>query len=180
MYKEMTNSKFDKSILKYIPEDNQSFFTYNVDLRKAYQEAFNVILPIFTESESREFSTLGLTIELLDEFMNKDALFDSYKGSMFGSFNGIKKVQTTKIIWDYDDETFDYIEKEVEAEEDMPIFVFGFSTDRHDIPEKIMEHLCKHMNTFHNMGDYYMVDDAILNASPLYIINKNGLFIFLI
>jgi hypothetical protein len=178
VYKEMTDSKFDKSVLKYIPEDNQSFFTYNVDLRKAYEEAFKVILPIFSESESREFSTIGLTFELLDEFMNKDALFNSYKGSMFGSFNGIKKVQTTKIIWDYDDETFDYIEKEVEAEEDMPVFVFGFSTDRHDIPEKIMKHLCKHMNTFHNMGDYYMVDDAVMNASPLYIINKNGLFIY--
>jgi hypothetical protein len=178
VYKEMTDSKFDKSVLKYIPEDNQSFFTYNVDLRKAYEEAFRVILPIFSESESRDLSTFGLTLELLDEFINKDALFDSYKGSMFGSFNGIQRVKTTKIIWDYDDETFDYIEKEVEAEEDMPVFVFGFSTDRHDIPEKIMKHLCKNMRQFHNMGEYYIVDNAVMNAAPLYIINKNGLFIY--
>lgn len=32
-----------------------------------------------------------LTIELLNEFVNKDALFGTYKGSMFGSFNGIKR-----------------------------------------------------------------------------------------
>ena len=68
-----------------------------------------------------------LTIELLNEFVNKDALFGTYKGSMFGSFNGIKKIKTKKIEFFYDEETFEYGEKEAEAEEDMPIFTVGFS-----------------------------------------------------
>jgi hypothetical protein len=28
------------------------------------------------------------------------------------------------------------------------------------------------------MGEYWVVEDAVLNSLPLYIINKNGLFIF--
>lgn len=178
IYKELTNTKFDKKVLKYIPEDNQAFFTYNVNLRQAYEEAYKVILPMLKNTDSKNLSALALTFELLDEFVNKDAVFDSYKGSMFGSFNGIQKIKTKKIIFDYDDETFDYTEKEVEAEEDMPIFVFGFSTERHDIPAKILAHLVRVYDNYHNMGDYWMVDDAVLGAAPLYIINKNGLFIY--
>jgi hypothetical protein len=60
----------------------------------------------------------------------------------------------------------------------MPVFVVGFSTARNDIMEKIMKHNCKMFLTYHDMGDYYKVDNAILNTAPLYIINKNGLFIF--
>jgi len=30
---------------------------------------------------------------------------------------------------------------------------------------------------FRNMGEYWVVEDAVLNSLPLYIINKNGLFI---
>jgi len=178
IYEELTDTKFDKSVLKYIHEDNKSFFAYNVNMRKAYEEAYDVIMPIFSESDSRNLSALALTFELMDEFLNKDAIFDSYKGSMFGSFNGIQKIKTKKIIFDYDDETFDYTEREVEAEEDMPIFVFGFSTERHDIPAKILKHLCKVYENYHNMGDYWVVDNAVLNSAPLYIINKNGLFIY--
>lgn len=178
IYQELTDTKFDKNVLKYIHEDNQSFFTYNVNMRQAYEEAYNVILPIMSESDSRNLSALALTFELMDEFLNKDAIFDTYKGSMFGSFNGIQKIKTKKIIFDYDDETFEYTEKEVEAEEDMPIFVYGFSTERHDIPNKILKHLCKNYESYHNMGDYWMIDNAMLNSAPLYIINKNGLFIY--
>lgn len=178
VYKELTNTKFDKSLLKYISKENQAFFTCNINLRKAYEEAYKMILPVFSESSDRNISSLALTFELMDEFLNKDALFDTYKGSMFGSFNGIQKIKTRKIVFDYDEETFEYSEKEVEAEEDMPIFVFGFSTARHDIPAKILSHLCRVYDTYHNMGSYYMVDNAILNSAPLYIINKNGLFIY--
>lgn len=31
---------------------------------------------------------------------------------------------------------------------------------------------------FKNMGSYWVYEDAILNSLPLYMINKNGLFIF--
>ena len=60
----------------------------------------------------------------------------------------------------------------------MPIFTLGFSTNRSDIPEKILKHFGKMTSRFKNKGDYWMIEDAVLNSIPLYIINKNGLLIF--
>jgi hypothetical protein len=147
-------------------------------MREAYEQAYKVIMPLLIDERNPQVSANVLTIELLNEFVNKDALFGTYKGSMFGSFNGIKKVKTTKIIFDYDEETFEYQEIETEAEEDMPIFTLGFSTERGDIPEKVLKHLSRLTSRFKNKGDYWVYEDAILDAAPLYMINKNGLFIF--
>ena len=178
IYEKMNDSKFDNHVLKYIHQDNTAYFTYNINLREAYEQAYKVVMPILTDEKNAQISANVLTIELLNEFVNKDALFGTYKGSMFGTFNGIKKIKTTKIEFTYDEVTFEYIENEVEAEEDMPIFTIGFTTDRGDIPEKVLNHLSRLTSRFQNMGNYWIYEDAILDAAPLYMINKNGLFIF--
>lgn len=178
IYQKLNDSKFDKNVLKYIHEDNSAYFTYNVDLREAYEQAYKIIMPILEDEKNAQLSANLLMIELLDEFINKDALFGTYKGSMFGSFNGIQKVATKKIEFSYDEETFEYQEKEVEAVEDMPIFTLGFTTDRSDIPEKVLKRISRLTSRCTNMGAYWQFDNAILDAAPLYLINRNGLFIF--
>jgi hypothetical protein len=178
IYQKMNDSKFDKDVLKYIHKDNTAFFSYNVNLREAYEQAYKVIMPILSSEKNARMSTNVLTIELLNEFINKDALFGTYKGSMFGTFNGIQKIKTTKIEFSYDEETFEYSEREVEAEEDMPIFTVGFSTERADIPDKVLKHLSRLTSRFKNMGTYWVYEKAILDAADLYMINMNGLFIF--
>jgi hypothetical protein len=177
IYKEMNDSKFDKNVLKYIPQSSTGYFTYNVNLRQAYEQAYKVIMPVLSDEKNAQISMNVLTIELMNEFINKDALFGTYKGSMFGSFNGIKKIKTKKIEFYYDEETFEYGEREAEAEEDMPIFTVGFSIDRSDIPEKVMKHMSRLTSKFKNCGDYWKFDNAILDAAPMYFINRNGLFI---
>lgn len=178
IYMEMNDSHFDNQVLKYIPEYSSGFFTYNINLRKAYEKAFEVIMPLLEQEKNAQVAMNVLTIELLNEFVNKDALFGSYKGSMFGTFNGIKKIKTKKIEFFYDEDTFEYGEREAEAEEDMPIVTIGFSIDRNDIPEKVLRHLARLTSKVKNMGDYWRFDNAIFDAAPLYMINKNGLFIF--
>jgi len=178
IYMEMNDSHFDKQVLKYIPESSSGFFTYNINLRKAYEKAFEVIMPLLEQEKNAQIAMNVLTIELLNEFINKDALFGTYKGSMFGSFNGIKKIKTKKIEFFYDEDTFEYGEREADAEEDMPIVTIGFSIDRNDITEKVLKHLARLTSKVKNMGDYWRFDNAIFDAAPLYMINKNGLFIF--
>jgi hypothetical protein len=177
IYKQMNDSKFDKNVLKYIPESSTGYFTYNVNLRQAYEQAYKVIMPILSDERNAQISMNVLTIELLNEFINKDALFGTYKGSMFGTFNGVKKIKTKKIEFYYDEETFEYGEREAEAEEDMPIFTVGFSIDRSDIPEMVMRHMSRLTSKFKNCGTYWKFDNAILDAAPMYFINRNGLFI---
>ena len=177
VYQQLNDSKFDKNILKYLHKDNPAFFSYNINLRKAYEQAYDVIVPILEKENSIDVTINLLALELLDEYINKDALFGSYKGSMFGSFNGIKKVKTKKIIFDYDEDTWEYTEEEVDAEEDMPVFTLGFTTDRPDIADKILKRLSRVTTQIEYRTDYWVFHDAILEAAPLYFINKNGLFI---
>lgn len=178
IYQRMNQTKFDKNILKYIHKDNTAYFTYNVNLREAYEQAYKVIVPILSEEKNVQISYNLLVLELLNEFVNKDALFSTYKGTMFGTFHGIKKIKTKKIEFTYDEETFEYQEHEIEAEEDMPVFTLGFSTERGDIPEKVLKHLSRLTSRFKNMGDYWIYEEAILEAAPLYMIHKNEMFIF--
>lgn len=178
IYQELNGAKFDKNVLKYIPKDNSGFFTYNIDLKKGYERAFNIIIPILEKEKNPRIAQNVLVAELMNEFINTDAVFNTYKGSMFGTFNGVKRVKTTRIEFYYDEETFEYGEREVESEEDMPVFTIGFSTARPDIPEKILRHMSRLTSQFKKVDDYWVVEDAVLNSLPLYIINKNGLFIF--
>jgi hypothetical protein len=177
IYKAMNLAKFDKNVIKYIHKDNSAFFTYNVNLREAYEQTLDIILPILEKETSSTISANLLVIELLDELMNKDAVFGTYKGSMFGTYQGVKIVTTKKIVFDYDEETYEYEEKEVEAEEEMPIFTLGYSTDRSDIPAKVMKRMDRLSDKITDMGEYWVFEDVILNAAPVYIINKNKLFI---
>lgn len=178
VYQQLNDTKFDKNILKYIDKNSSSFFTYNVNLRNAYEKAYEVLVPILDKEDNEEVAASLLVLDLLNEYVNKDALFGSVKGSVFGSFNGIKKVKTKKIIFDYDENTFEYTEQEVEAEEEMPIFTFGLSSERTDIFDKVLSRLTKINKNLVKKEGYWIVSNAILESAPLYIVNKNGLLIF--
>ena len=177
IYKELSVAKFDKNILKYIHKDNSAYFMYNVNMREAYEQTFNILQPLMEASDNQNVTVDLLILELFNEFMNKDALFDTYKGSMFGTYSDVKKIKTKKIVFDYDEETFEYLEKEVEAEEDMPVFTLGFSTDRTDIAELIMKRSTKISSRIKKEDDYWIYENAVLGAAPLYMIAKNDLFI---
>ncbi len=176
IYTAMNNAKFDKNVLKYIHQDNSAYFTYNVDLFEAYEQTMDVIVPILEKETSSKVTANLLVLELADAFIDKDAIFSAYKGSMFGTYNGVKTIKTKKIIFEYDEENFEYIEQEVEAEEEMPIFLVGYSTDREDVIKKVMKRLDRLSDKVVANGNYWVIHDAILNAAPAYVFMNNGLF----
>ncbi len=188
IYYSLADAKMDPAVKKYIPQSSPAFFVYKVNMREAYEKAYEIIMPILTKEENNSrLSANVMMLDLMNEFINKDAIFDAYRGSVFGSFNGVKKIKTKKIEFIYDEATYDYYEKETEAEEDMPVFTVGISTKRPDIPEKILKYMTKilatrkdgHIQYINNVkgSEYYVMDKAILNSAPLYMINKNGVFI---
>lgn len=177
IYQELTRSKFDPNIAKYISKDASAFFTYNVNMLQAYKKTFEVLSPILEKSNDKNVAADLLLMELLDFIVDEEDVFGMYKGSMFGTYQDIQKVKTKKIIWDYDEETFEYIEQEVEAEEDMPIFTLGFSTGKSDLIERLLKRMTKLNEDLHREANYWVVDNAVLGSAPLYLINKNGLFI---
>lgn len=176
VYEKMNNTKFDKNVVKYIPQDVPAFFTYNVNLREAYEQAYKTFIPLLKKEKNGRIATNVLAVELLNEFLNKDAIFETYRGSMFGTYNGVKKVTVKRIEYTYD-EDFNYEEKEVYSEEEMPVFTLGFSTGRNDIPEIVLKQIAKITSECKKKEGYWVFENAIFNSVPLYMINQGGLFI---
>ena len=179
IYKSLSDSKFDKNVLKYIHKDNTGFFTINMNMQEAYEQSYDIIMPMLEESDAPTAVSSMMIFELFNEFVDKDALFDSYNGSMFGTYDGIKKVKTKKIIFDYDEETFEYTEEEVEAEEDMPIFTFGFTNNNLEFSRKLMYLNAKISEEFKELNNgVWVIENGMMNAAPLYLIFENNLFIY--
>jgi hypothetical protein len=177
IYAKLNSTKFDKNVLRYIHEDCAGFFTYNINLKEGYRQAYDIIIPLLSKQKDPRVTSNVLKAELLNEFVNLDALFDTYQGSMFGTFNGVKKVKTKRIEFTYDEKTFEYSEKEIIGEEEMPMFTVGFSTGRADIPEKILNYMGKMTTRFKKTDNYWKIDDAIFNSIPVYVINRHGLLV---
>ena len=177
IYAKLNSTKFDKNVLRYIHEDCAGFFTYNINLKEGYRQAYDIIIPLLSKQKDPRVTSNVLKAELLNEFVNLDALFDTYQGSMFGTFSGVKKVKTKRIEFSYDEKTFEYSEKEIIGEEEMPMFTVGFSTGRADIPEKILNYMGKMTTRFKKTDNYWKIDDAIFNSIPVYVINRNGLLV---
>ena len=177
IYAKLNSTKFDKNVLRYIHEDCAGFFTYNINLKEGYRQAYDIIIPLLSKQKDPRVTSNVLKAELLNEFVNLDALFDTYQGSMFGTFNGVKKVKTKRIEFTYDEKTFEYSEKEIIGEEEMPMFTVGFSTGRADIPEKILNYMGKMTTRFKKTDNYWKIEDAIFNSIPVYVINRNGLLV---
>jgi len=178
IYAQMNDARFDANVLKYIPASSPAYFTYNINLEQAYEQAYQILLPLLSDEKNAQIAMNVLTLELLNEFIDKEALFDTYKGSMFGAFNGVKKIKTKKVVFSYDEETFAYQEQETEADADMPIFTLGFSTARADIPEMVLKHLARLSSRVQHFENYWRINNAILDAAPLYILNTGKLLIF--
>lgn len=177
IYEGLSQSKFDKKVLQYIPENNQGFFTYNINLKEAHDRTVTLLEEIFEETEGKSATMSLVVLDLWKELVNTEALFDTYRGSMFGSFLGVQKVKTKKIVFDYDEETYEYVEREEEAEEDLPIFSIGLSTNNRPFVERMLNRIAKIQSELTSEGNYWKIENALLNSVPLYIIPTDYAFI---
>ena len=178
IYSEMNNNKINKKFLKYIPDNSPAFVVYNIDLKKAYEKAYDIVLPILKSQKNVEMVMNIMAIQLLDQLVDKKSFFGAYKGGMFASFNGVEKVKVNQVEYVYDEENFDYSEIEIESDEEIPVFTIGFASQRPDLFEMILEDLSRLSSRIQKKEGYWVVEDAILDATPVYLIcNKNTFII---
>jgi hypothetical protein len=185
IYEQLGTAKFQKDLLPYINENDIAFTTIHADIEDATDLMHETLMSVLTQSDREEFVGMSISLDLLHAFIDTEALFEAFKGGVFMSFKGIQKVKTRKIVFDYNEETFDYIEREEEAEEDMPVFAWGFATGNHKLIERIIQHSQRALNRRDYEGAQHLIDhenyweitNGILGSVSMYIINKNGVFI---
>ncbi|XOV65966.1 MAG: hypothetical protein ACFHU9_10045 [Fluviicola sp.] len=186
IYEKLGSAKFDKNFIPYIHEDDIAYASFQADYENAYDLIYDAGMSIVTQSDREEMVAMSITFDVLYSFLDKETLFETFKGGAFMSYKGIQKVKTKKIVFDYDEETFEYIEREEETEEDMPVFTWGFGTDNHDLIDRIMGHTQRSMMRYSRWegssklidhGDYWEITNGMLGSVSMYIINKNGVFL---
>mgnify|MGYP001240024715 CR=1 FL=1 len=170
IYTEMNNNPLNKDFIKYIPQDAAAYFIYNVDLRKAYEKAYDILLPLLKDKRDNKMVMNLLAIQLLDKLVDKKAFFGAYKGGIFGTFNGIQTILTKKIEYNWNDENFEYTEIETESEEDIPVFTLGFASERTDLCELVLSDLSRLTSRIEKKEGYWIIKDAIFDAAPLYVV----------
>jgi len=170
IYAEMNNNPLNKDFAKYIPKDAAAYFIYNIDLRKAYEKAYGILLPMLKDKKDNKMVMNLLAIQLLDKLVDKKAFFGAYKGGVFGTFNGIKTILTKKIEYNWNDENFEYSEIETESEEDIPVFTMGFASERTDLCELVLSDLSRLTSRIEKKEGYWVIKDAIFDAAPLYVV----------
>ena len=173
IYAEMNNNPLNKDFAKYIPKDAAAYFIYNIDLRKAYEKAYDILLPMLKDKKDNKMVMNLLAIQLLDKLVDKKAFFGAYKGGVFGTFNGIKTILTKKIEYNWNDENFEYSEIETESEEDIPVFTLGFASERTDLCELVLSDLSRLTSRIEKKEGYWVINDAIFDAAPLYVVCKD-------
>ncbi|MEJ6505024.1 MAG: hypothetical protein QNK70_09800 [Crocinitomicaceae bacterium] len=170
IYLDMNNNPLNKDFIKYIPKDAPAYFIYNLDLRKAYEKAYDILLPILKDKKDNKMVMNLLAIQLLDKLVDKKAFFGAYKGGLFATFNGIKEITTKRIAYDYNEDNFEYSEIETFAQEEIPVFTIGFASERTDLCEMVLSDLSRLTSRIEKKEGYWILKDAILETAPLYVV----------
>jgi|GEM_PF-157099 len=174
---ELGNSKMDKEMLKYIPDDNMGFVIGNASYQNAYERFKSIYLPKLENSSEKRLQLGSAIWYTWDRMMNKDVLFELYSGRMFMTFNGFKELPTQKISYEYDEVNFEYKEVITESKEVLPVFTLGISTEETEIALKYLEVLSKTEQQYVQKKDgYYVITSNEFNI-PIYVYVYNNLFI---
>jgi len=75
IYAQMNDARFDKNVLPYIPSNSPAYFTYNINLSQAYEQAYKILLPLLSDEKNAQIAINVLTLELFNEFINKEDTF---------------------------------------------------------------------------------------------------------
>ena len=176
----MHQSKLDKNLLSYIPDNAQGFMVINANSEAAYQQFKKVYMPKLDQHEDAEMRLVSAVWSLIDELIDEEALFDMYLSNAFVSYNGIREMEIERITYDYDEETFDYEERVEKGFESMPAITFGLSTSRSYLLTKFMNALIgmNKNNDIEKIGNYYRIKDGPIPGAAFYLLVNGDVILF--
>jgi hypothetical protein len=174
------DQKPSEKLMAVIPAKAIGTMVFNFNLEHAFDEA-NTFSSDLLNEKVRSSGMMGLgyaTWQIATEFIDKDKLFSTFKGNIFATFNGLKKVKYTAIESNWNEETYEYSDTEVVRTDDFPVFAFGFATDRPEVLEKIISLFKKTVDVdMEGTDGNYTIKKAIVHALDLYLVNRNGVLV---
>ena len=134
--KMISNSRFEKSLLSYIPNDYVACYaaTFNPSAITPITKEF--LYPII-QSVPEFGSRVTDVLDIIDIFVDEKAIYDLIEGDFAVFFSGMAKVQADSTYYEYD-EDFNYEMKTASYEKTIPKVTFLLSTKNESIWQKII------------------------------------------
>jgi hypothetical protein len=102
IYKEVKKTKISKDFLKYLDNDLMGYYAVGIDIEgiaKGFGNTMREILP----TVSKYGDIAGSAMDVLDIFIDEQAIYKVFTGDLVLAVNGVKPVEVIHKTYDYDE-----------------------------------------------------------------------------
>jgi hypothetical protein len=101
-YKELKKTKISNKLLSYLSKDLMGYAAIGIDI-PGYSKGMGNVLRQIYPTIPQYGEILGISMDIIDIFIDEDALYNIFTGDLLIALNGIKPVEVTHTSYDYDD-----------------------------------------------------------------------------
>jgi hypothetical protein len=154
IFKKVNKRKLNKKFLQYVNEDKLiGYMAYAADT-KAYLEAYPKIISRFYGSTYGD--EIGMASDLFSLLLDEEAVSKVIKGDGLFIFNGLSQKEVSYKSYDYNEENFETKEVTKTKKETLPDFLLMFSSEDHQLMNKLIAYGVKKEFVKNNQGYYEM------------------------
>lgn len=154
IFKKVNKRKLNKKFLQYVNEDKLiGYMAYAADT-KAYLEAYPKIISRFYGSNYGD--EIGMASDLFSLLLDEEAVSKVVKGDGLFIFNGLSQKEVSYKSYEYNEENFETKEVTKTKKETLPDFLLMFSSEDHQLLNKLIAYGVKKQFVKNNQGYYEM------------------------
>ena len=132
----ITKSKFEKSLLKYIPNDYVACYASTFNPSALTPITKELIYPIIQEVPQYGTRVTDV-LDIIDVFIDEEAIYDLIEGDVVVLFNGTATVMADSTYYEYD-EDYNYEVKTKSYEKTIPKITYMMTTKDEETWQKII------------------------------------------
>ena len=102
IYKEVTKTKISKNFLKYLDKDVMGYYAFGIDIEGLSKGLGNTLKQIYP-AEPKYSKIIGSALDVVDIFIDEEAIYKVFTGDMVLAVNGVKPVEVIHTTYDYDE-----------------------------------------------------------------------------
>lgn len=176
-YRDMYKHKLNPDFYKYLDKNALGFMTLNINTEAYIKHMPNIVTRVFGENqENRYAEIIDVFATSFDILLDEAAIAKVFKGDNLIVLNGVTKKEVTYTDYEYD-EDYNYTEVERTKTENIPDFLWMFSSDDVRIFEKLIKIGIREEGLVDHGGIYELKTGSREVIKPFLLIHKGIVFL---
>lgn len=176
-YRDMYKNKLNPEFYKYLDKNALGFMTLNINTEAYIKHMPNIVTRVFGENqENRYGEIIDVFATSFDILLDEAAIAKVFKGDNLIVLNGVTKKEVTYTDYEYD-EDYNYTEVERTKTENIPDFLWMFSSDDVRIFEKLIKIGIREEGLVDHGGIYELKTGSREVIKPFLLIHKGIVFL---